>query len=63
MTTELRSPPQAGSSYVVVGRHVRTDGRKELTASALFDEAGVLVARAEHVWVAIGPEQLTVLRG
>lgn len=47
------SPPQAGSSYVVVGRHVREEGRKTWTASGLYDEAGQLLAQAQHLWIAL----------
>lgn len=47
-----QAPPQAGSSYVVVGRHVRTEGRKTWTASGMYDDAGRLVARAQHLWIA-----------
>jgi hypothetical protein len=62
MTAEVRSPPQAGSTYVVVGRHVGTEGRKVRTASALFDVDGRLLARAEHVWLEVGPELLAELQ-
>lgn len=47
-----QAPPQAGASYVVVGRHVRTEGRKTWTASGMYDERGRLVARAQHLWIA-----------
>ncbi len=46
------SPPRTGSSYVVVGRHVRTEGRKTWTASGMYDDSGRLVARAQHLWIA-----------
>jgi hypothetical protein len=62
MTAEVQAPPQAGSSYVVVGRHVGIDGRKVRTAGALFDGDGVLLARAEHVWIEVGPELLAQLQ-
>jgi hypothetical protein len=47
-----QSPPQAGEPYVVVGRHVRTEGRKTWTASGMYDDRGRLVARAQHLWIA-----------
>jgi hypothetical protein len=53
MTAELvGSPPQAGTAYVVAGRLVRTEGRKTWTVSGMYDEAGALVARAQHLWIA-----------
>ena len=33
----------------------RSDGRKTFTASTLHDSDGRVVARAEHVWVAVDP--------
>lgn len=47
-----QSPPQAGATYVVVGRLVRTEGRKTWTVSGMYDDAGRLVARAQHLWIA-----------
>ncbi len=47
-----QAPPETGSTYVVVGRHVRTEGRKTWTASGLYDDRGRLVARAQHLWIA-----------
>ncbi|QIK67821.1 hypothetical protein G7072_17035 [Nocardioides sp. HDW12B] len=48
-----QSPPQAGATYVVVGRLVRTEGRKTWTTTGMYDDAGRLVARAQQLWVAI----------
>jgi hypothetical protein len=45
-------PPQAGTAYVVVGRLVRSEGRKTWTVSGMYDAAGALVARAQHLWIA-----------
>ena len=63
MTARIGSPPQAGTTYVVVGSTVQTEGRKTWTASALYDEAGVLVAQARHLWIAIDPSLLRQLQG
>jgi hypothetical protein len=53
MAAELvGSPPQAGTAYVVVGRLVRSEGRKTWTVSGMYDAAGGLVARAQHLWIA-----------
>lgn len=55
MTAELREPVIPGQTYVVTGAHLATDGRKTSTAAALHDAHGTLVARAEHVWIAVDP--------
>ena len=55
MTARVESPPQAGTPYVVVGTTLRVEGRKTWTASALYDAAGLLLARARHLWIAIDP--------
>jgi hypothetical protein len=53
MTASLEGPPpQAGTSYAVVGRLVRSEGRKTWTLSAMYDGSGALVARAQHLWIA-----------
>lgn len=53
MCARVESPPQAGSTYVLVGRLRQVDGRKTLTASAMFDADGRLLAQAEQVWIAV----------
>lgn len=53
MTAVVESPPQAGTAYAVVGTTVRTEGRKTWTASALYDGQGLLVGKAQHLWIAI----------
>jgi hypothetical protein len=53
IAVRIGSPPRTGTSYVLVGRLLRTEGRKTWTASALFDEDGSALARAEHVWIAV----------
>lgn len=55
MTAVVGSPPQAGTSYAAVGTTVRIEGRKTWTASALYDAEGLLVAQAQHLWIAIDP--------
>lgn len=42
-----------GREYVVVGQLLGEEGRKTFTATALYDESGRRLARAEHVWVAV----------
>lgn len=62
MCARVGSPPQAGTSYVVVGVRVRTEGRKTWTASAMYAD-GELVAQAQHLWIAIDPSVVRSLQG
>ena len=55
MTARLEWLPVVGDPHVVVGRHLRDEGRKTFTASALFDGDGRLVARAVHIWLQVDP--------
>ncbi len=55
LTARCDSPVSVGTPYVIVARLLSEQGRKTHTASAVYDAAGVLVARAEHVWIAIDP--------
>jgi hypothetical protein len=55
MTARVDTLPVIGEEHVVVGLARGQDGRKTFTASALYDADGRVVARAEHVWVAIDP--------
>ena len=43
--------PAPGAPTIVVGWHRRSDGRKHLTASALFSVEGALLAQADTLWV------------
>jgi hypothetical protein len=56
MCARVQSPPQAGSTYAVVGVTREVEGRKTWTASAMFDAAGMLTAQAEHLWIAVDAE-------
>ena len=55
MTARVDALPAVGEEHVVVGLARGRDGRKTFTASTLFDSDGRVVARAEHVWVAVNP--------
>lgn len=55
MSARVDRPPEAGAPHVVMGRHVRTEGRTSFTESALYGPDGELVARAEAVWIAVDP--------
>jgi hypothetical protein len=63
MCARVESPPQAGSSYAVVGATRRTEGRKTWAATAMFDADGRLVAQAEQLWIAVTPEVVARLQG
>jgi hypothetical protein len=41
--------------YVVMGRHLRNDGRKTFTACTLYGPDGEAVAHAEAIWIAVDP--------
>ena len=55
MTARVEALPAIGEQHVVVGLACGREGRKTFTASTLYDADGRVVARAEHVWVAIDP--------
>jgi hypothetical protein len=55
MTATVGVSVEIGEMYVVVGQHRGTEGRKTQTATALYDEHGRLLARAEQVWIEIDP--------
>lgn len=56
MTTSIDSLPVIGEQHVVVGERRDVQGRKSFTASTLYDASGGVVARAEHVWIAVDPK-------
>lgn len=56
MTAQLIAPVVAGRDYRSVGVLIEDAGRKQVTATALYDDADELVGRAEQVWVTIDPE-------
>ena len=53
-----QAPVVAGERYVVLGRHVRTEGRKTFTVSALYGPSGEPVASAEAVWISVDPAKV-----
>jgi hypothetical protein len=58
MTAAVSRRPGVGQRCVVVGAALGGQGRTTRTATALYGEDGgrqVLLARAEHVWVAVDP--------
>jgi hypothetical protein len=55
ITGEIYAPAEVGERHVVMGRLLGEDGRKTFTATTLYDSDGRVVARAEHVWIAVDP--------
>ena len=53
MTAHVDVLPDIGEEHVVVGLDRRTEGRKTFTAASLYDPAGRLLGRAEHLWIAV----------
>jgi hypothetical protein len=53
MTASADERPVVGDRHVVVGRHLRDEGRKTFTASTAYDGDGRVVGRAEAVWIAL----------
>lgn len=53
MTAEVLDLPRIGEEHVVVGGARGEDGRKIRTASSLYTLERRLLARAEHVWIAV----------
>jgi hypothetical protein len=51
MQAEVREPIPVGEPIVAAGWHLRAEGRKHYTASALLDADGRLLARATHLWI------------
>ena len=56
MTAQVDTLPVVGEEHVVVGQARGRDGRKTSTATTLYDADGRVVARAEHIWIAIDPK-------
>lgn len=53
MTAEVVRAPLAGETLHAIGRLVRHEGRKFVTATALYTPEGELVGRSEQVWIEI----------
>lgn len=58
MGAQVFAVPGAGEPCVVLGRHLRTEGRKTFTASALYGPDGDLLAAAHATWIAVDPAQI-----
>lgn len=56
ISADVRDLPRVGEEHLVVGGARGSSGRRTFTAATLYDPRGQVLARAEHVWVAIDPE-------
>jgi hypothetical protein len=59
LTADISARPRADQTLVVVAWPLSSAGRKHRAATAIYDEGGAVLARAEAVWVDIKPEQFT----
>ena len=55
MTAQVVRPPQAGEPLLSVGELEAREGRKFMTASALYTTGGELLGRAEQIWIQVDP--------
>jgi hypothetical protein len=53
---EILAPPRAGVEYIVAGRPLERSGRKGLSATAIFDVDGTVLAHGECMLVVPRPE-------
>lgn len=59
MTAHVLDLPRVGEEHVLVGGARGTAGRRTFTASSLYDSQRRLLAVAEHVWIAVDPEDFS----
>ncbi|GAB3253350.1 hypothetical protein [Nocardioides dilutus] len=55
MTARVDALPLVGEPHVVVGHDRGREGRKNYTATSVYDSSGRLVAAAEQVWITVDP--------
>ncbi|HET7326262.1 MAG TPA: hypothetical protein VFJ14_03170 [Nocardioidaceae bacterium] len=55
ITAQIDGRVEVGERHVVMGRLLGEAGRKTHTATTIYDSDGRVVARAEHVWIAVDP--------
>ena len=60
MTGEVIRRPKAGEPCIVTAWPLVREGRKETAGVALFSADGELMARAQQVWIMMGPSRPTV---
>lgn len=57
LTASIDQRPAPGDALIVAAWPLGADGRKHRAATAIYNSAGAVLARAEAVWVEIKPEQ------
>jgi hypothetical protein len=57
LTAQIDARPKAGDILIVGAWPLGSDGRKHRGASAIYDQSGAVLARAEALWIEIKPEQ------
>jgi hypothetical protein len=53
MTAIVDDRPRIGERCVVMGRLLRQDGRKSVTATTLYAGDGHILGRAQAVWIEV----------
>lgn len=59
MTAQVRDLPRVGEEHVVVGSARGTKGRRTFTAATLYAADGRVLGTAEHIWIAVSPEDFS----
>jgi hypothetical protein len=57
LTVAIDKRPAPGDALVVAAWPIGADGRKHRSASAIYDQNGSVLARAEALWIEVRPEQ------
>jgi hypothetical protein len=57
ISARVSVPVVVEETYVVVGGLLGSEGRKTLTASTVYDSAGLECGRASHTWIHVDPSQ------
>ncbi|MDO9455357.1 hypothetical protein [Nocardioides sp.] len=56
MTAHVRDLPRVGERHVLVGSARGSKGRRTFTAATLYAADGRVLGSAEHIWIAVDPE-------
>jgi hypothetical protein len=57
LTTQIDARPRADDTLIVGAWPLRSEGRKHRGAAAVYDQSGVVLARADALWIEVKPEQ------
>ena len=58
LTAEITAPLKAEGEATVIGWDLGGEGRKRKCGTAVFDADGVLIAKAEGLWIIVDPEKV-----